>query len=167
MSIKKAYAPLWLTFCSMVFFASPIKADSLNAQCYLEILGEIKFNAPCSFNLDEINEIDGTHFFSDLRMVLVCPNGLRVGITNCYSPEYITQRSGTFGYFFRRVEGTADVCWNEGYMHRADPCFRDLTYDGSCWSSPNANSNYPQLNNADVKFCVWGLQPIIFPTTIQ
>ena len=29
MSIKKAYAPLWLTFCSMVFFASPIKADSL------------------------------------------------------------------------------------------------------------------------------------------
>jgi hypothetical protein len=128
---------------------------SLNAICKLEIDGAVVMNSKCLFEVDRDDPSKrgrNRDFFSDERLLVVCPDGRPASESNCAGYQQTVKRKGIFGYLFR--EGaTASVCWNKGISRKADPCYRDLKREGACWVSRLAGG--PDLQPHSVRFCAW------------
>jgi hypothetical protein len=132
-------------------YPDPVQAASFNARCLLQINGTTYMDGSCRFSSDA--DIDS---FTDLRLLVTCPNGIDASKTSCYGYEQKVARAGVFGYLFRKRE-VASLCWNEGKMRKASPCFEGLRRSGACWSNPNAiNRDRPSTLSA-VKFCAWAI----------
>ncbi len=104
----------------------------LNAKCLLMIDGSTRMNSGCSFTSDADSD-----FFSDEKLLVICPDGRSAESSSCYGYEQRVARQGVFGYLFRRGN-SGDLCWNEGAMRKAIPCFDGLWRNGACWESASA-----------------------------
>jgi hypothetical protein len=127
----------------------PVQARSLNSTCLLEIDGTTYMDDRCHFSSDTDSD-----FFSDLRLRLTCPDGLDTSKTSCYGYQEKVTKPGVFGYLFRQ-KGVASLCWNEGTMRKASPCFEGLRRSGACWSNSIARNPYNPSQVSVVKFCAW------------
>jgi hypothetical protein len=147
---------IFASFLAIQFIdALPGHAKPFNAACRLEIDGEIVMNSPCIFAADRDDPAkwgQNQDFFSDERLLVVCPDGRPASESNCSGYQQSVKRKGIFGYLFR--EGTtASVCWNEGISRKANPCYRNLRRQGACWASKAAAG--PDLQAHSVRFCAW------------
>ena len=111
-----------LAILTSLIHTVPSLADKLNAKCLLQIDGKTYLDDKCQFTSDG----DGD-FFSDQKILVTCPNGRDADTTSCYGYEQTVTRKGVFGYLFRGDDGVARLCWNEGEMRKAEPCFEGLT----------------------------------------
>jgi hypothetical protein len=141
-----AIAPLLLITTLPV---APAHSQELNAKCILKIDGKTVMDDRCQFKSDADSD-----YFSDLRLVLVCPNGVDATKVSCAGAEQRVKRPGVFGYLFRK-EGVASLCWNMGRLRRAEPCFEGLRRSGACWTNPTAKSRYGNSKISNIKFCAW------------
>lgn len=161
-SILARDAPLWKAFVKRLLTASlPIllfiilrplaaKATTLNAKCLLAINGKTYMNGPCKFTSDE-----DTDFFTDDRLLITCPNGQDASRSSCYGYQEKVSRKGVFGYLYRLPTGSASLCWNDGTMRKASPCFEGLSRKGACWINPSARSRHDPAILYSVKSCAW------------
>ena len=129
----------------------PVLAGELNAKCLLQIDGKTDMNDRCQFKSDSDSD-----YFSDLRIQITCPNGMDISESSCAGVEQKVTKSGIFGFRFRK-DGVASLCWNEGRMRKATPCFQGLKRSGACWLNPRAKTTYNPEKSIAVKFCAWGL----------
>ena len=128
----------------------PAISKPLNAKCLLVIDGTTRMNSKCSFVSDSDSD-----FFSDEKLLVVCPDGRSVEHSSCYGYEQRVATQGVFGYLFRRGS-SGDLCWNEGTMRKASPCFDGLRRSGACWESASAKNRHLESLH-QVKFCAWAL----------
>jgi hypothetical protein len=143
-----------LSFTTLLILASnlaptAVHASSLNAKCLLEIDGTTYMDDRCNFTGDTDSDS-----FSDLRLLVICPNGVDASRTSCTGSEQKVARPGVFGYLFRQ-KGVAFLCWNMGTMLKASPCFEGLRRSGACWSNPRAKNRSGPSQVSKVKFCAW------------
>lgn len=133
-------------------FIIPTKAMSkpLNAKCLLVIDGRTEMNSKCYFESESDRD-----FFSDEKLLVVCPDGRSVEYSSCYGYQQRVASNGVFGYLFRSGN-TGRLCWNEGTMRKASPCFDGLKRSGACWQSSSAK-NLHMDRWYQVKFCAWAL----------
>lgn len=144
---------LLLSLSSPFFIApAPARAQSLNAKCLLQIDGVTHLDDRCYFEIGSDSD-----YFSDLRIVVSCPDGRSADVAPCAGAEQRVTRPGIFGYLLRTPEGVASLCWNDSVLRRADPCFEGLTRDGACWANPRAAYRYNPSEVSNVKFCAWAL----------
>ena len=137
-----------LLFLSSLSVA-PVYSKELNAECLLKIDGKTYMDDRCQFRSDADSD-----YFSDLRLSLVCPNGLDTSKTSCTGAAQKVKQPGMFGYLFRK-EGVATLCWNMGKLRKASPCFEGLRRSEACWSNPSARNRYDASQVNSVKFCAW------------
>ena len=128
---------------------APAHSQELNAKCVLKIDGKTVMNDRCQFQGDADRDR-----FSDLRIVIVCPNGVDATKADCAGAEERVKRPGIFGVLFRQ-EGVASLCWNRGRFRRAEQCFEGLQRSGACWINPTAKSYYGDQKVSNIKFCAW------------
>jgi len=128
----------------------PAIGKPLNAQCLLVIDGTTRMNSKCSFASDSDSD-----FFSDEKLLVICPDGKSVEHSSCYGYEQRVATQGVFGYLFGRGS-IGNLCWNEGTMRKASPCFEGLRRSGACWGSALAK-NRDLESRHQVKFCAWAL----------
>jgi hypothetical protein len=126
-----------------------VHASTLNAKCLLEIDGTTYLDDRCNFTSDTDSDS-----FSDLRLLVVCPNGVDASKTSCAGSEQTVARPGVFGYLFRE-KGVASFCWNMGTLRKASPCFEGLRRSGACWINPRAKNRSGPAQVSKVKFCAW------------
>ncbi len=131
------------------FAPTVVQANTLNAKCLLEIDGTTYMDDRCNFTSDTDSD-----YFSDLRLLVICPNGVDVSKTSCSGSEQKVARPGVFGYLFRE-KGIASFCWNTGTLRKASPCFEGLRRSGACWTNPKAKSRSGPAKVSSVKFCAW------------
>jgi hypothetical protein len=124
----------------------PAISKPFNAKCLLLIDGTTRMNSKCSFVSDSDSD-----FFSDEKLLVVCPDGRSVEHSSCYGYEQRVAAQGVFGYLFRRGS-SGDLCWNEGTMRKASPCFDGLRRSGACWESASAKNRH-LASWHQVKFC--------------
>ena len=141
-----AIAPLLLVSSLPV---APAHSQELNAKCLLKIDGKTYMDDRCQFKSDVDSD-----YFSDLRLVIVCPNGVDAIKASCSGAEQKVTRPGIFGYLFRK-EKVASLCWNTGRLRKATPCFEGLRRSGACWTNPIAKSHYNNSKVSNIKFCAW------------
>lgn len=128
----------------------PAMSKPLNAKCLLVIDGSTRMKSQCSFTSDADSD-----FFSDEKLLVVCPNGKSAEYSSCYGYEQRVARQGVFGYLIRRGN-SGDLCWNEGTMRKASPCFDGLRRNGACWESASAKNRHLERWHK-VRFCAWSL----------
>ena len=128
-------------------------AGDLNAKCFLSINGVTRLDDRCEFKIDSDSD-----YFSDLRILVTCPNGRDASVSTCYGYQQRVTRPGIFGYLFRSDNGVASLCWNEGTMSKASLCYEGLTRNGACWSSSKSRSRDNPKRISSVKFCAWSLR---------
>jgi len=128
----------------------PAISKPLNAKCLLIIDGTTRMNSKCSFTSDSDSDL-----FSDEKLLVVCPDGRSVEYSLCYGVEQRVASQGVFGYLFRRGN-SGDLCWNEGTMRKASPCFDGLRRNGACWESKSVKNRHLESWH-QVKFCAWAL----------
>ncbi|MEM1369376.1 MAG: hypothetical protein AAGG02_15480 [Cyanobacteria bacterium P01_H01_bin.15] len=149
MTITKILAAVSPVLLLSPLLMASVKAQSLNAKCLLQIDVVTYLDERCHYEIG-----DDTDFFSDLQIVVSCPDGRNVEEAFCAGAVQQVTRAGFFGYLFRTPEGVAELCWNEGVMRRAIPCFEGLTRDGACWSNPQARHRYGTTDQfSNVKLC--------------
>lgn len=141
-----AIAPLLLIGSLPV---APAHSQELNAKCLLKIDGKTVMDDRCQFQGDADRDR-----FSDLRILIVCPNGIDAKKTDCAGAEERVKRPGIFGALFRK-DGVASLCWNRGRFRRAEQCFEGLQRSGACWVNPTAKSQYSNQKVSNIKFCAW------------
>jgi hypothetical protein len=149
MKIQSVYSFTTLIILASNLAPTAVQASTLNAKCLLEIDGTIHMDDRCNFTGDRDSDS-----FSDLRLLVVCPNGVDVAKTSCAGSEQKVARPGVFGYLFRE-NGVASLCWNMGNMRKASPCFEGLQRSGACWSNPRAKNRSGPSQVSKVKFCAW------------
>ena len=128
----------------------PAVSKPLNAKCLLVIDGTTRMSSKCSFSSDSDSDS-----FSDEKLLVVCPDGRSVVHSSCYGYEQRVATQGVFGFLFRRGN-SGDLCWNEGTMRKASPCFDGLRRSGACWESASAKNRHLESWH-QVKFCAWAL----------
>ena len=126
------------------------QSKPLNAKCLLVIDGVTRMSSKCSFTSDSDSDS-----FSDERLLIVCPNGKSVQYASCYGYEQRVARNGVFGYLFR-AGNSGRLCWNNGNMRKASPCFAGLKRSGACWESASAEHVHAKTRHR-VKFCAWAV----------
>ena len=129
---------------------TPAISKPLNAKCLLVIDGVTKMNSKCSFSSGSDSD-----FFSDEKLRVVCPDGRSVEYSSCYGYQQRVASRGVFGYLFRR-SNSGSLCWNEGTMRKASPCFEGLERSGACWQSSSAKNRHVDSWH-QIKFCAWAL----------
>jgi hypothetical protein len=149
--MKTRYLFSFTTSLIFVVSLSPkvVQANTLNAKCLLEIDGTTYMDDRCNFTSDADSDS-----FSDLRLLVVCPNGVDAAKTSCAGSEQTVARPGVFGYLFREKD-IASFCWNMGTLRKASPCFEGLRRSGACWSNPRARNRSGPAKVSKVKFCAW------------
>ncbi len=153
MYARRIFALVTPALLSCPFFALPARSQPLNAKCLLQIDDTTYLDDRCHFDIGR-----DADFFSDLRIQLVCPDGRNANISpSCAGAEQQVSQPGVFGYLVRQSPGAASLCWNEGDLRRAIPCFEGLTRDGACWGNPRAAVRYNPPQTRNVKFCAWAL----------
>ena len=135
-------------------------ASNINAQCSLVIDGGIRLRTRCHFQASK----DGVDYFSDKKLIVVCPNGKSTTTSSC--PGYLQKvtKMGAFGYLYR--DGTsnmpqgngnsANICWNDGWMRKAESCFDGLSREGACWKSHSAKARHGGTRH-NIRFCAYAL----------
>lgn len=129
--------------------SSSVQANDVNAKCLLQIDGKTYLDGRCHFKNGAEDD-----FFRDPRLQITCPNGVDAAKASCSGAEQRVTKPGVFGYLFRD-QGIASLCWNEGTMRKATPCFQGLRRSGACWSNPSAKKTYGDAKEQSVKFCAW------------
>lgn len=136
------------------------QSSTINANCSLTIDGNTRFSDKCHFQASR----DGIDTFNDMKLLVVCPNGKSTTMTRCEGAQQKVARKGVFGYLYRDGSGqngasnglSANICWNEGYMRKAESCFDGLTRDGACWKSNYAKARHGETWHK-VRFCAYAL----------
>lgn len=136
------------------------QTSTINARCSLVIDGKTRFDHRCHFQASR----DGIDYFSDNKLMIICPNGKPVEVASCEGSQQKVVRKGVFGFLYRdgssimpSGNGTsANICWNYGYMIRAEACLDGLTRDGACWKSNSAKDRHADKWH-NVRFCAYRL----------
>ena len=152
MNVRGILAAIGPALLLSPFFAASLHARPLNAKCLLLIDGATYMDDRCYFEIGADSD-----FFSDLRLVVSCPDGRSADVSPCAGAEQQVTRPGVSGYLLRAPEGVAALCWNEGSLRRATPCFEGLTRDGACWANARAPHRYNPTQISNIKFCAWAL----------
>jgi len=136
------------------------EASALNASCSLMIDGNTRFSNKCHFQASR----NGIDYFSDNKLLVVCPDGKSAATSSCAGYQQKVSRKGIFGYLYR--DGTsnmpqgngdsANICWNGGWMRKAESCFDGLTREGACWKSNTAKARHGETRHR-VRFCAYSL----------
>ena len=141
---------LALLFGAISIIPAPAISKPLNAECLLVIDGRTVMNSRCSFSSDSDSDS-----FSDEKLRVVCPDGRSVEYSSCYGYQQRVASNGVFGVLFRSGN-SGNLCWNEGTMRKASPCFDGLKRSGACWQSTSAKNRHMDRWH-QVKFCAWAL----------
>lgn len=151
----------FLILCAIgVSALSSAHASNINAKCSLVIDGNTRFNNKCHFQASK----DGVDYFSDNKLLVVCPNGLSAASSSCAGYQQQVTKKGIFGYLYR--DGTsnmpqgngysANICWNDGWMRKAESCFDGLSREGACWKSNSAKARHGGTRH-NIRFCAYAL----------
>ena len=152
MNLRRILTAVCPALLLIPFFVTPLQAQSLNAKCLLQIDRVTHIDGPCYFKIGKDSD-----YFSDLRIVISCPDGRSTDISTCAGADQRVTQPGIFGYLLRTHEGVASLCWNDSVLRRATPCFEGLTRKGACWVNARANHRYSPTQVSDIKFCAWAL----------
>lgn len=143
--IPAIVAPLLL----VTIIPTPVRAETLNARCLLQVNGSTYLDDLCNFTSDTDSDS-----FTDAKIQITCPDGVDASQESCYGYQQRVTRPGAFGVLFRE-SGVGRLCWNQKTSTHAQSCFDGLRRAGACWSNPNASTASGEID--DVKFCAWAL----------
>jgi hypothetical protein len=152
MNSRLPIASVALLFFISSFSSASAESGPLNAKCLLQIDDKTYMDDRCKFRSDTDSD-----YFSDLRILITCPDGMDASKSSCSGAEQRVTRPGVFGYLFRREQDAASLCWNMGKLRKASPCFQGLQRSGACWTNPRAQDAYQPGKTSAVKFCAWAL----------
>ena len=152
MSIRLPIASVLALFFMSSLSPALAESNRLNARCLLQINGKTYMDDRCQFTSDADSD-----YFSDLRILITCPNGVDASKSSCSGAEERVTKPGVFGFLFRQDQDAASLCWNEGKFRKATPCFQGLRRSGACWANPRAKDTYGSGQTNAVKFCAWAL----------
>ena len=151
MNIRLTIASVSALFIMSSLSPALAESNQLNARCLLQINGKTYMDDRCQFKSDADSD-----YFSDLRILITCPNGVDASKSSCSGAEERVTKPGVFGFLFRD-KNVASLCWNGGKFRKATPCFQGLRRSGACWANPRTQDAYQPGKTSAVKFCAWAL----------
>lgn len=161
---EQARSMLRITLTALITLAAnaPLTAEAsaINASCSLMIDGNTRFSNKCNFQASR----SGIDYFSDNKLLVICPNGKSAETSSCYGYQQKVSRKGIFGYLYRdgasnMPQGNGDsahICWNDGWLRKAESCFDGLSREGACWKSNSAKARHGETRH-NVRFCAYAL----------